>query len=114
MPADDIINPEEMKGQLETELRELLALDTATRTEQAPVDLDQARQGRLSRIDAMQQRAMAQETARRRVRRIAQIEAALARLASGDFGYCMVCDEAINIRRLRHDPAIAFCLDHAH
>lgn len=113
MTADVIINTKELKARLEAELAELTALEVAARSEQGPVDLDQSRQGRLSRTDAMQQRAMAQETARRRLRRMSQIEAALARLKADAYGYCSVCDEQIDVRRLQHDAATAFCFDHA-
>ena len=79
----------------------------------APVKLDQTQQGRLSRMDAMQQQAMADETQRRRHVRLAQIDAALARLDDGEYGYCVTCGEEINADRLALDPAIALCLRHA-
>ncbi len=40
-------------------------------------------------------------------------ERALARLVADDLRCCSVCDEAMDIRRLYHDPATAFCFDHA-
>jgi DnaK suppressor protein len=79
----------------------------------APVELDQTQQGRLSRMDAMQQQAMADETQRRRHVRLVQIDAALARLDDGEYGYCVTCGEEINADRLALDPAIALCLRHA-
>ena len=79
----------------------------------APVELDQTQQGRLSRMDAMQQQAMAGETQRRRHVRLVQIDAALARLDHGEYGYCVTCGEEINADRLALDPAIALCLRHA-
>ena len=79
----------------------------------APVKLDQTQQGRLSRMDAMQQQAMADETQRRRHVRLAQIDAALARLDDGEYGYCVTCGEEINADRLALDPAIGLCLRHA-
>ena len=79
----------------------------------APVELDQTQQGRLSRMDAMQQQAMADETQRRRYVRLAQIDAAVVRLDDGEYGYCVTCSEKINADRLALDPAIALCLRHA-
>ena len=79
----------------------------------APIKLHQTQQGRLSRMDAMQQQAMADETQRRRHVRLAQIDAALARLDDGEYGYCVTCGEEINADRLALDPAIALCLRHA-
>lgn len=75
-----------------------------------PVELDQTRQGRLSRQDALMQQAMAEATERSRGLEIRKIEAALARMESGDFGYCVVCDEEIAQARLTNDPAVATCI----
>jgi len=74
------------------------------------VELDQTRQGRLSRMDAMQQQAMAAETARRRALELTRIAAALARIDSGDYGLCVRCDEGIAPRRLQVDPAATLCI----
>ena len=79
----------------------------------ALVKLDQTQQGRLSRMDAMQQQTMADETQRRRHVRLAQIDAALGRLDDGEYSYCVTCGEEINADRLALDPAIALCLRHA-
>ena len=79
----------------------------------APVALDQTQQGRLSRMDAMQHQAMAAETLRRRQRERSLIEAALKRLAAGEYGYCVTCGEAIGEARLALDPATPFCILHA-
>ena len=77
----------------------------------APVTLDQQSVGRLSRMDAMQMQAMAQETARRRRRELARIDAALALVEDGEFGWCAKCGEAIPEARLEIDPATPFCVD---
>jgi DnaK suppressor protein len=76
----------------------------------AIVELDQTRQGRLSRMDAMQQQAMAAATAQRRSAERARIEAALARIASGDFGLCLRCDDDIAPGRLEIDPEATLCI----
>jgi DnaK suppressor protein len=74
------------------------------------VELDQARVGRLSRMDAMQAQAMSQESMRRREIRLRQIDAAFERIDAGDYGQCIDCDEAIDRRRLEFDPAATRCL----
>ena len=79
----------------------------------APVELDQSQQGRLSRIDAIQQQAMAAETQRRRQRDVHLLDAALKRLDEGEYGYCVNCGEAIGTERLALDPATPFCIAHA-
>ena len=52
---------------------ELLALEESSAAAGRPVELDQTRVGRLSRMDAIQGQQMAQETARRRQHRLRAI-----------------------------------------
>ena len=75
------------------------------------VELDQSRQGRLSRMDALQAQAMSVETARRREQQLRRIEGALRRIGEDDYGYCISCGELISRRRLRIDPASIRCID---
>ncbi|MCB9990937.1 MAG: TraR/DksA C4-type zinc finger protein [Rhodospirillales bacterium] len=75
------------------------------------VELDQTRQGRLSRQDALMQQEMAKETERRRQLDIQRIGAALGRMECGDYGYCARCDEPIAAKRLELDPALATCIN---
>lgn len=74
------------------------------------VELQQDSVGRLSRMDALQQQAMAQAQTRRRAQERARIKAALARLEDGEWGYCLTCGEEIAEARLRHDPSVAVCV----
>ncbi len=76
----------------------------------ATVELDQARVGRLSRMDALQAQAMSQEVRRRRERELLAVAAALTRLERGEFGHCLECDEIIGDGRLRHNPAVSLCI----
>lgn len=76
-----------------------------------PVVLDQTSVGRLSRMDALQQQAMAQAALQRLSQQQRRLEAALARLAQGRYGLCCVCEATIESTRLRHDPAVPFCRD---
>lgn len=75
-----------------------------------PMVLDQAAVGRVSRADALQIQHMAQETARRRERRLSLINGALRRIESGDYGFCVDCDEAIDERQLSADPTALRCI----
>ncbi len=90
---------------------ELLNLAATGDEQAAVVELDQSKVGRLSRMDAMQAQAMAQEAVKRREARLRDIAAALARIESGDFGFCLSCDEPIDPRRLEVDPAATHCID---
>lgn len=75
-----------------------------------PVELDQSKVGRLSRMDAMQAQAMSLEVKRRREIYVRQIEAALIRIDNGDYGRCANCDEPIALRRLEFDAAATRCI----
>ncbi|MFP6745200.1 MAG: TraR/DksA C4-type zinc finger protein [Alphaproteobacteria bacterium] len=75
-----------------------------------PVELDQSRVGRVSRMDALQDQAMAVESERRRGVEITRIDAALARIEGGDYGYCLVCEDDIEAKRLEFDPATPVCI----
>lgn len=44
---------------------------------------------------------------------LAQVEAALERLAAGTYGQCAVCGESIAEGRLEARPWTPFCIDHA-
>lgn len=90
---------------------ELLHLEAVTEEQRRPVELDQSRVGRLSRMDALQDQAMSLETERRRQLELQRIDSALARLAEGEYGYCVNCGEEIAARRLELDPAVPICVD---
>ena len=74
------------------------------------VELDQTRVGRLSRMDALQAQAMSQAVYQRRQTELLAIEAALARLKSGEYGECIDCGESIDPRRLEHSPTVRRCI----
>ena len=74
------------------------------------VELDQARVGRLSRMDAMQAQAMSRETGRRRRQFLLDIDTALERIHSGEYGLCLECDEPIHPGRLQADPTARLCI----
>jgi DnaK suppressor protein len=80
------------------------------RKEEAPVELDQARVGRLSRMDAMQQQAVSQAASHLAGLERQRIQAALKRIDAGEYGYCVICDEEIAEGRLRFDPSVLTCI----
>jgi DnaK suppressor protein len=89
---------------------ELVQAGAAHEDDRRPVQVDQARSGRLSRAGAMQDQAMAVELERRREVELARIDAALERLAEGEYGWCLTCGGAIEPRRLELHPATPLCL----
>ncbi len=90
---------------------ELRAIAESSRESRKPVELDQSSVGRLSRMDALQVQAMALETERRREIELRRIDAALGRIKSGDYGYCLTCGEEIGPKRLEFDAATPVCID---
>lgn len=61
-------------------------------------------------VETLQQQAVVQDVERRRRQELARIDAALARVEAGEYGWCMVCGEPIPEARLELDPAVALCV----
>lgn len=89
---------------------EIIALQAAAKDNRKPVALDQQSVGRLSRMDSLQVQAMDKAAQARRDVQIRRIDAALARIESGDYGYCVRCDEPITPKRLALDPSTPLCI----
>lgn len=108
-------DPEELKAaflpRLREEIESLRSASEQTAESRKPVELDQQSVGRLSRMDALQQQAMAAAQDARRHARGRALEAAIRRIESGEFGWCDNCGEFIGMRRLALDPTIARCTD---
>lgn len=104
------LDEEEVRKRLTNLRNEFEALSESAADNRKPVSLDQQSVGRLSRMDSLQVQAMdmAQEQARRK--QIVRINAALERLETGDYGYCVTCDEPIGVKRLSLDPATPLCI----
>ncbi|MFZ1744407.1 MAG: hypothetical protein WAU17_00685 [Nitrospirales bacterium] len=89
--------------------RELLAVSSTGQEAAQPVELDQTAVGRISRMDALQQQAMAQAAQQRRHIQLQRIESALQRLENGKFGWCVRCggrNFQKTIRRGSHRPPL--------
>ncbi len=89
------------------ELEEMSKLSEEAR---ATVTLDQQAVGRLSRMDSMQQQAMAEAQERLRQRDLLRIEMAERRINNNDYGYCTECDAEIPDGRLEIDPMAEKCV----
>ena len=88
---------------------ELLSLEANSFDSREAVELDQTKVGRLSRMDALQGQAMSNAVGARRRQAFMRIDAALARLKEGEFGYCLVCGDDMAIKRLELDPTLVTC-----
>jgi DnaK suppressor protein len=104
------VNLKTARAMLLAKKSEIEREQAASEADRAPVELDQTSVGRLSRMDAMQNREMALAAERRRKTELAKIDAALRRIETGDYGYCVQCGEEIGEKRLVLDPAAAACV----
>lgn len=105
------IDLDEARKLLGDRLAELDRQDAVAAEAVAPVTLEQDSVGRLSRVDALQQQAMALASQRRREAERNQIEAALRRISDNEYGYCLSCGEEIAEARLRYNPAAPRCVN---
>jgi len=110
MDEDTTLDLADVRRRLEAERNEIQQLKRETVADQKPVTLDQQSVGRLSRMDAMQVRAMAQAVSERRDVRLRLIDAALKRLAGDEFGCCVKCGEDILAARLDADLTNSRCV----
>jgi len=111
MAGESQLDTTALKEQLLARKQEIETLSSLTADASRPVELDQQRLGRLSRIDALQSQEMAKETERRRTVELQRIAAALKRMDDGEYGYCVSCDKRIPLKRLEQDPATPLCVD---
>lgn len=100
-----------IRERITAELREVCKAIAQSEQSAATVELDQSSIGRVSRMDAMQQQALAKGVTERMNLRRRKLEAALARLDAGTYGQCCACQDEIGQERLAADPAAVFCAD---
>ncbi|NOD91839.1 TraR/DksA family transcriptional regulator [Ruegeria sp. HKCCD4884] len=98
----------------ETKIRERLAeleqLSASGQKAQAVVELDQQVVGRLSRMDALQNQAMAKAQQTNRDIEKSRLQAALVRIEEEEYGYCEDCGDRIPDARLALDLAASKCV----
>ena len=102
-------NLKKAKARLLAERDEILSIVDSSGGTRKPVELDQTKVGRLSRMDALQDQAMALEVENRRQIELTRIAAALKRIEDGDYGLCAMCGEDIEAKRLELDPSAPLC-----
>ena len=102
---------EKARERLAAKREELEELSRISQEARATVELDQQSVGRLSRMDAMQQQAMAEAQERNRKRDLIRIEQAERRIREGEYGHCSECGEEIADGRLAIDPMAEKCVN---
>ena len=105
------VDTEKARERLAAKRAELEELSRISKEARATVELDQQSVGRLSRMDAMQQQAMAEAQERTRKRDLVRIEQAERRLREDEYGYCTDCGEEIADGRLAIDPMAEKCVN---
>ena len=105
------INLDRAKERLEEKRIDLEAISKLSEGARTTVELDQQSVGRLSRMDAMQQQAMAEAQERNRQHDLQRIDLAFRRLKDGDYGHCVECDNEIPDGRLKIDPMAERCVN---
>jgi DnaK suppressor protein len=101
---------DELRRDLEALREELEHALGLAREGARPVSLDNPI-GRVSRVDALQQQAMAQANRRSVELRLGQVRQALVAMDAGDYGLCRGCEEPIAYRRLKSRPETPFCVE---
>lgn len=91
-------------------LAEIVGEDARGRGGQSVVELDQQAVGRLSRMDALQNQAMAKAQQVRRTGEAVRLRAALQRIDDGCYGECEDCGDDIPEARLKLDLAATRCV----
>ena len=74
-----------------------------------PAEIDQSAVGRLSRIEAIQNRGLTQSLQDRERLQFEQVADALRRMEDGSYGVCTTCHEPIRFERLLVYPETRTC-----
>jgi DnaK suppressor protein len=100
-----------LRQQLESQQKTLQLQLQQSDDNTKPVTLDQQSVGRVSRIDAIQQQQMASANRDQSMALLQQVDAALKRIESDEYGLCQTCDEPIALPRLQAQPHAVNCID---
>lgn len=103
------ININTLRETLNNQRKDILEQIEIKKESARPVELDQARVGRLTRMDAMQQQALAQAGLERLQSELLKIDAALKRIDTNAYGDCKKCGEEIEMELLEVNPALVVC-----
>ena len=94
-----------MKDEIKTLQKNIIALKQATQ----PIPPDNAI-GRLTRMDAINTKNINAANLRNTKLKLTRLEQALRQVEHPDFGYCVVCEEAIPLKRLLLMPESTMCV----
>ncbi|HUP20644.1 MAG TPA: TraR/DksA C4-type zinc finger protein [Gemmatimonadota bacterium] len=98
-----------LRSEIVEEIAQLSARMVASADTVLPVDLDPGTVGRLSRMDELQNQAMAKNLRDREQQRLTDLQRALERMESGKYGTCLACGGEIPHARLEAFPETTTC-----
>lgn len=100
---------DDLRAELDRQLRRLERSMKVTETAMEPVKLDQTAVGRLSRIDSLQNQGMTRNLQEREQVKLAHIQEAFRRIEQGTYGLCVSCGGEIPFERLYVMPEAPTC-----
>lgn len=106
LTADQV---DELRAELERQLRKLEKSMEVSEEAVRPVELDQTAVGRLSRMDSLMSQGMAKNLQERERVELARIQEAFRRLEDGSYGICSKCGAPIPFGRLMVFPEAPTC-----
>lgn len=66
--------------------------------------------GRISRMDAINNKSVAEDSLRKAIDKVGKLKDALKNISNPDFGQCQKCTETINFKRIAFMPEIRRCM----
>lgn len=106
------MNPEdkaEIKKEIEAKVAELKNRIVELKESTKPIAPDSSL-GRLTRLDAMQLKAVSEADLERCQEELESLQQKLLTIDSPSFGICRICQQAINIERVKAMPESDLCI----
>lgn len=101
---------ETLRREITDEVERLVSRMESSRDTVRPVELDPGSVGRLSRMDELQNQAMARNLRDREHRRLEELQRALERIRIGTYGICGSCGGEVPYPRLEAFPETTTCV----
>lgn len=104
-----MIDKNEIKGKIEAEIRRTKNLVSEYTELTQPVEPENAI-GRISRMDAINNKSVVEAALRQAKNKLSKLEIALTKLDDTDFGFCIKCHNPIPLNRILIMPQSRTCV----
>ncbi|MCC5915734.1 MAG: TraR/DksA C4-type zinc finger protein [Cryomorphaceae bacterium] len=104
------MNPEEIKETIESEIVKTRKYIEELRDATKPITPDVA-YGRVSRMDAINNKSVAEASLRQAEGKLKNLERVLSRFGTPDFGICVKCKKPIPVGRILIRPQSLLCVN---